>query len=172
MNKEEIAFLTISDQAELIKSGRLSPVELVKIYLERIERWDGILCAWTFICSDDALAHAKALEDEITAGKYRGILHGIPFGVKDQMMTKGVPTSLASKIKSDFGSEKDATVVRKLKGPVQSSLASRIYTNSEKEELTLSILVSRAIRGIQITRWRVRHQALALQLPQVCAASR
>jgi len=114
MNAEKIAFLDISNQAKLIKSGQLSPVDLVEIYLERIEKWNSILCAWTFVCGDQALAQAKAMQDEIEAGKYRGVLHGIPFGVKDQMLTKGVPTSLASVIKKDFGSDRDATVVSKL----------------------------------------------------------
>ena len=87
MNAEKIAYLDISTQANLIKSGQLSPVDLVEIYLERIEKWNSILCAWTFVCGEQALAQAKAMQDEIAAGTYRGVLHGIPFGVKDQMMT-------------------------------------------------------------------------------------
>ncbi|HAA92328.1 MAG TPA: amidase, partial [Rhodospirillaceae bacterium] len=115
MDKTELAFMSIGDQAKLIEAGQLSPVDLVELYLERIDRWNHILHAWTFVCADEARADAKKTEAEIAAGNYRGPLHGIPFGVKDQMKTEGVPTSLASIIKKDFGSDEDATVVAKLK---------------------------------------------------------
>lgn len=115
MNGNELAFMSVIDQAKLIETRQISPLDLVELYLERIERWDGILHAWTYICADEARAVAKAAEKEIAAGNYRGPLHGIPFGVKDQMKTEGVPTSLASIIKEDFGSDEDATVVARLK---------------------------------------------------------
>lgn len=115
MDKNDIAFMSIADQGKLIEAGELSPLDLVELYLERIERWNHILHAWTHVCADEARAEAKRAAKEIAAGKYRGPLHGIPFGVKDQMKTEGVPTSLASIIKKDFGSDEDATVVAKLK---------------------------------------------------------
>lgn len=115
MDKTRIAFMSVAEQGRLIKSQKISPVDLVEMYLERIERWNPILHAWTSICEDLALEQARRAESEISKGNYRGPLHGIPFGVKDQMKTKGVPTTLASIIKKDFGSDEDATVVGRLK---------------------------------------------------------
>ena len=115
MDTEQIAYMSVAEQANLIASTKLSPVDLVQLYLDRIEKYDNILHSWITVCGDQALAEARQVEADIAAGKYRGPLHGIPFGVKDQIKTKGVRTTMASIIADDFGSEEDATVVAKLK---------------------------------------------------------
>jgi aspartyl-tRNA(Asn)/glutamyl-tRNA(Gln) amidotransferase subunit A len=115
MTETELAFASLGEQARLIEAKEISPVELVDLYVERIEKWDPVLCAWITVAAEQARAQAKQAEMEIAKGDYRGPLHGIPFGVKDQMKTKGVPTTLASKLKTDFGSDEDATVVARLK---------------------------------------------------------
>ena len=114
MEKKEIAFMNIIDQAKLIKKKKLSPVELVNIYIERIEKWDNVLNSWITVCAERAIKNAKRAENEISNGNYRGPLHGIPYGVKDQICSGDVPTTLASKIKEDFGGSINATVIDKM----------------------------------------------------------
>ena len=86
---DEVAFMTIREQAGLIQSKELSPVELTRTYLERIEKYDPQLHAFNLVLADEALAEAKQAEQEIAAGNYRGPMHGIPVGVKDQFDIKG-----------------------------------------------------------------------------------
>lgn len=95
---DELTALSGSEQAALIRGGAISPVDLVSAYLARIERWDGILKAWITVDGERALAAARKAEAEIAAGQYRGPLHGIPYGVKDQMHAVGFPTTLATKV--------------------------------------------------------------------------
>ncbi len=95
---DELTALSGSEQARLIESRQISPVDLVKAYLARIECWDDVLRAWITVDGDRALAAARTAEDEIAAGRYRGPLHGIPYGVKDQMHAVGFPTTLATKV--------------------------------------------------------------------------
>lgn len=111
----ELVFLSITRQAQLIRTRALSPVELVRAYLARIARHDAVLRAYITVCADQALADATAAEHEIAAGRYRGPLHGIPFGVKDQLCTRGIRTTVGSKIMSDYVPDFDATVIARLK---------------------------------------------------------
>jgi len=108
-------FLSAAEQGRLIRDRKLSPVELVQAYLARIERWNPVLCAYITVCADAALAEARAAEQEIAAGRWRGPLHGLPFGVKDQLNTKGVKTTLGSRILADNVPDHDATVITRLK---------------------------------------------------------
>src|SRR5262245_43797819 len=95
---DQLTALTGAEQADLIRNRKISPVDLVKAYLARIDKWDGVLRAWITVDPDKALAAARAAEADITAGKYRGPLHGIPYGVKDQMHALGYPTTLATNV--------------------------------------------------------------------------
>ena len=114
MNDNELAYMSMVEQAKLIEKKEISPVDLVKLCLDRIEQWDGVLRAWITVCSEHALEQAKKAETEIAKGNYRGPLHGIPYGVKDQIMTKNAPTTMASIIEKDFGTGIDATCIEKL----------------------------------------------------------
>ena len=114
MDNESLAFKSVAEQARLIERREISPVDLVRLYLARIERWDHVLHSWITVCGEQALKKAKKAEADIAAGNYLGPLHGIPYGVKDQIMTKGVPTTMGSVIEKDFGSDEDATVVARL----------------------------------------------------------
>src|SRR5690349_1139208 len=88
---EAIAFLPAHRLSALIRERKLTSAQVTRIYLDRITRLDPqLLCAVT-IMEDQALAEAAKADAEITAGKYRGPLHGIPYGVKDLFSTKGVP---------------------------------------------------------------------------------
>jgi len=92
MTASDPCFLSVAEAAALIAAKRLSPVELVRAYLGRIERLDGTLHAYVRVLPDEALAAAHAAEAEIAAGRHRGPLHGIPIGLKDIYDTAGVAT--------------------------------------------------------------------------------
>jgi len=95
-NTDELAFASASRQAALMREKRLSSVELVTAYLERIERLDGRLRAFITVCGESALVDAKRAESEAAKGQWRGPLHGIPFAVKDQLDTAGILTTSGS----------------------------------------------------------------------------
>ncbi|TMA89555.1 MAG: hypothetical protein E6J74_25050, partial [Deltaproteobacteria bacterium] len=82
MNAQDVENLTIAGLAPEIKDRKVSPVEVTRLFLERIERINPILNAYVTITADNALAEAKRAEDEIAQGRYRGPLHGIPFSIK------------------------------------------------------------------------------------------
>ena len=107
--------MTIAEVASEIRGKKVSPVELTKLYLERIERLNPLLNAYLTVTADQALAGARAAEREIRRGKYRGPLHGIPFSIKDNLATKGVRTTAGSKILAAWVPDFDATVVARLK---------------------------------------------------------
>src|ERR1700757_1227281 len=106
-------FLTIAEAGALIAKGELSPVELVQSRLARIERLDGKLNSFIRVLGEQALAAARAAEAKITAGRWRGPLHGIPIGLKDIYQTKGVPTTGHSKVMIDHVPREDAASVRR-----------------------------------------------------------
>jgi aspartyl-tRNA(Asn)/glutamyl-tRNA(Gln) amidotransferase subunit A len=110
-----LPYLTITEAAPLLRTRRLSPVELTQAVLARIERVDGRVHAFITVTRDEAIRAARAAEQEIANGKYRGPLHGIPFAVKDTHYTKGIRTTANTPVLSDFVPEFDATVVRRLK---------------------------------------------------------
>lgn len=114
MPDTDLVFLSVARQAQLIRSRSVSPRELVAAYLERIERYDSVLRAYITVCGEQALTQAAQAERDIAAGNYRGPLHGIPFGVKDQLCTRRIRTTVGSKIMADHVPDYDATVVERL----------------------------------------------------------
>src|SRR5579859_36 len=121
MAKLDPAFLPIPELARLFRSRKLSPVELTKHFLARIERLNPELNAYLAITSELALAQAKKAEAELccSRGKKsrrdRGPLHGIPISLKDNIHTAGIRTTAGAKFLRDFMPEQDAHVVSKLK---------------------------------------------------------
>jgi aspartyl-tRNA(Asn)/glutamyl-tRNA(Gln) amidotransferase subunit A len=113
-NTDELAFASASRQAALMREKRLSPVELVTAYLERIERLDGRLRAFITVCGESALVDAKRAESEAAKGQWRGPLHGIPFAVKDQLDTAGILTTSGSALLRSHVPAEDSTVVARL----------------------------------------------------------
>ncbi|MGE0683613.1 MAG: amidase [Candidatus Binatia bacterium] len=107
--------LTIAQAAEQIRTHQLSPLELVRSCLERIEQLDSRLQAWVTVDREGALQAAKHCEEEIERGQYRGPLHGVPIGLKDIFYTKGLKTTAGSPIYADFVPDYDATTVRRLR---------------------------------------------------------
>lgn len=113
-NKDELAFYTIGQLAELIRTKQISSTDLTKYFIERLKKYDPVLhCVITFT-EERALRQAKIADEEIAAGKYRGLLHGIPFGVKDLLATKDYKTTWGAMPYKDQIIDEDATVITKL----------------------------------------------------------
>jgi aspartyl-tRNA(Asn)/glutamyl-tRNA(Gln) amidotransferase subunit A len=115
MSDADLVYLSAAEQGRLIRDRKLSPVELVRISLERIERYDPVLRACITVLADSAMAQARDAEREIQAGGWRGPLHGLPFGVKDQMHARGVPTTAGSRVLKGYVADTDATVIARLR---------------------------------------------------------
>lgn len=112
---EEIAFLPAHRLAAAIKAGKLTSTRITKIYLERLKRLNPtLLCAVT-IMEEQGLADAAKADEEIKAGKYRGPLHGIPWGVKDLFAVKGTPTTWGAADFENRTIDDDAEVVVRLR---------------------------------------------------------
>jgi aspartyl-tRNA(Asn)/glutamyl-tRNA(Gln) amidotransferase subunit A len=114
MSDHDMAFLSIRELARLIRSRRLSPVELTKLYLDRLERLGPKLGAVVTIAHERALEQARRAERDIMRGRYRGVLHGIPYGVKDLLATRGLPTTWGAAPYRHQVFDYDATVVQRL----------------------------------------------------------
>ncbi|HZJ47145.1 MAG TPA: amidase [Pyrinomonadaceae bacterium] len=107
--------LSISEAAELLRQKKISPVELTKACLDRIESLNPVLNAFITVTDEAAMAQARVAEDEIQRGHWRGPLHGIPIGLKDLIDTAGVLTTCGSELFADRVPTEDAEVVRRLK---------------------------------------------------------
>lgn len=114
MNSLDLTQTTIAGAAEQIQRGELSPVELTRAILKRIERLDSKIGAFTTITADYALAKARQAENEIAAGNYRGPLHGIPYTLKDLIDTDGIRTTYGYSSHQDYVPQRSATVHRRL----------------------------------------------------------
>jgi Asp-tRNA(Asn)/Glu-tRNA(Gln) amidotransferase A subunit family amidase len=115
MPDKEIHELTIKQTAAALAAKKFSVAELVNHYLERIAKYDGEIMAWALVDEDGALKAARRLDRELRQGKSRGVLHGIPIGVKDLMYTAGLRTEGGSKVFEGFIPEYDAAAVAKLR---------------------------------------------------------
>ena len=113
-NDDDIAFAPVTQLSRWIESRRLSSERLTNIYLKRIEKFDPKLRAIITLTKDHARARAKQADAEIAAGKYRGPLHGIPYGVKDLLDTKDIPTTYGAEPFRDRVPSADSFVVRRL----------------------------------------------------------
>ncbi|MSV34758.1 MAG: hypothetical protein EXQ47_04070 [Bryobacterales bacterium] len=106
---------TLQQASQQIRAKKISPVELTRTCLDRIELLNPRLNAFITIMAEQALTQARALESELHADKWRGPLHGIPIGLKDLLDTVGVKTTCASAVFADRVPTQDAEVVRRLK---------------------------------------------------------
>jgi aspartyl-tRNA(Asn)/glutamyl-tRNA(Gln) amidotransferase subunit A len=107
--------MTIQEASRRIRHGELSPVELTQEILANIARLQPHLNAYVTVTESFALEQARRAEREIQAGEYRGPLHGIPYAAKDLYYTRGIRTTMGSKIMADFLPDYDATVIQKLR---------------------------------------------------------
>ncbi len=115
MLSDDVLYMTVEELGPQIKARKISPVELAESYLARLEKFGPKLGAVATLTRELAMEQARAAEKEITAGKYRGPLHGIPCGVKDLLATSGIPTTWGAPPFKDQVFSFDATVIRKLR---------------------------------------------------------
>lgn len=115
MSDAELCYLTIAEAAGLISAGKVSPVELTEAHLRRIEAVDGRLNTLLTVTAEVARAEARQAEREISAGRYRGLLHGVPYSLKDLYATNGIRTTGGTKIWADWVPDFDSAVAERLK---------------------------------------------------------
>jgi len=113
-DKNDLAFFTIRQLAELIRTKQITSVDLTKFFLERLKKYDPKLLFTVSLTEDYALKQAAKADEEIKAGKYKGVLHGIPYGLKDLLATKGYKTTFGAVPFKDQTLDVDATVFSKL----------------------------------------------------------
>lgn len=111
---DKLAFATVRQLSELLRTRKVTSVELTKLYVQRTKRLDPVLHLLITSLEERALAQAAAADREIAAGKYRGLLHGIPWGAKDLLSVKGYPTTWGAGGMEGQQFEEDATVVQRL----------------------------------------------------------
>ncbi|MCH7398803.1 amidase [Belliella sp. DSM 107340] len=110
----DIAFLSVAELSTLIKSQKITSERLTKIYLKRIKNYGDTLQSVITLLEKEAIDQAKAMDMEIKSGKYRGPLHGIPYGVKDLFAVKNTKTTWGAMPYKDQEIDETATVVDKL----------------------------------------------------------
>ena len=113
-NYEILAFASVGQLAELVRTKKVSSVALTQMYLARLKKYDPVLKCVVTLTEERALAQAKKADEEIAAGKYRGPLHGIPWGAKDLLATKGYKTTWGAGGFEEQMIDEDATVVQRL----------------------------------------------------------
>ena len=111
----QLHYLSIRQAGELIQRGELSPVELTRACLDRIQATDDRLHSFILLLADEALAQARTAEAEVLRGAYKGPMHGIPFALKDLYDTAGVRTTAGSQVDIDRVPSEDATTTARLK---------------------------------------------------------
>lgn len=113
-NEEDIAFLSVAELGSLIRRKLVSPTELTELFLKRLDRYGSKLLNVITMTESVARLQAKTATEEIVRGRYKGPLHGIPYGIKDLFATKGFPTTWGAAPYQDQKLDFDAAVVEKL----------------------------------------------------------
>ena len=114
-NKNDLAFYSIEQLASLIKNKKISSLALTQFFIERIKKWGDTLQCVISIQEDMAYAQARKADGELAQGKYRGLLHGIPYGLKDLFAAKGTKTTWGAAPYQNQMIDEDAFVYTKLK---------------------------------------------------------
>ena len=115
MNERDAVFLPVRELAERVRTRQVSPVALTRLFLDRLERLGPQYNAVVTLTADLAEPQAQEAEREIAAGRYRGPLHGIPYGLKDVFATEGYATTWGAGPLRDQRFDYDATIVRRLR---------------------------------------------------------
>jgi Asp-tRNA(Asn)/Glu-tRNA(Gln) amidotransferase A subunit family amidase len=113
-DEDELAFLPVTELSELIRRRRITSVALTELYLRRLKKYDPVLHCVITLTEERAMAQARAADEEIARGKYRGPLHGIPWGAKDLLAVRGYRTTWGAGPYRDQLIDEDATVVQRL----------------------------------------------------------
>ncbi len=112
-NREELCFYSVAELSVLIKNRKITSEELTKLYLDRLGRYDSKLHCVITLLGDRAMEQARAMDEEIREGKYRGPLHGIPYGVKDLLALKNYPFTWGSPIYREQIADVTSPVIEK-----------------------------------------------------------
>ncbi|MGK7391204.1 MAG: amidase [Candidatus Cyclobacteriaceae bacterium M2_1C_046] len=113
-NRDDLAFYTVAELSSLIKNKKISSVELTRFFIDRLKTYSDTLESTVAILEDRALEQAHKADLEINKGRYRGPLHGIPYGVKDLIAVKGTKTTWGATPFKDQEIETTATIVQNL----------------------------------------------------------
>lgn len=113
-NKEELAFYSVAQLSVLLKSRKITSSEITRLYLSRLKKYGDTLQCVITLMEQEALSQAAKADQEIAAGKYKGPLHGIPYGVKDLISVKGTKTTWGAMPFKDQSFDETASIVNKL----------------------------------------------------------
>ena len=113
-NRNELAFMSIAELAYLVKNKKISSVDLTSFFINRIKKYGDTLQCVISITEEIAKAQAKNADEEIAAGKYRGPLHGIPYGLKDLFAVRGTKTTWGATPYKEQVIDEDAYVYQRL----------------------------------------------------------
>jgi Asp-tRNA(Asn)/Glu-tRNA(Gln) amidotransferase A subunit family amidase len=113
-NDEDIAYAPVTKLSRWIEQRKLTSTRLTQIYLQRLKQWDPKLRCVITLTADRAMTQAKQADSEIASGRYRGPLHGIPWGAKDLLDTAGIPTTYGAEPYRNRVPREDAVVVKRL----------------------------------------------------------
>jgi aspartyl-tRNA(Asn)/glutamyl-tRNA(Gln) amidotransferase subunit A len=133
---------SLTELAEAIENRTISPVEVMKLMLQKIAIKDKELNAYISLMEENAIKNAKMAELQIQKGNYLGPLHGVPIAVKDNIFVKGYKNTMASEIFKDFVPDEDAELIRKLK-----SAGAIIIGKTNMHELTMGLSFDRSYFG-------------------------
>ena len=111
---DDLAFLPVTELSELVRRQRVTSLELTQMYLARLKKYDPVLRCVITLTEDRAFRQARAADEEIRRGRYRGPLHGIPWGAKDLLAVRGYKTTWGAGPYKDQVIDTDATVVQRL----------------------------------------------------------
>lgn len=133
-NRNDLAFYTVAQLASLIRNKKITSVELTRFFLDRLKKWGDTLECVITLTEDLALREAQQADAELKSGKYRGPLHGIPYGLKDLFAVKGYKTTWGTRPYMDQVVDEDAYVYTRLKAAgavlcAKLSLGSLAYDN-------------------------------------------
>lgn len=151
MESHEICWMNAVDLAGEIRAKKLSPVEVVRGVLERIEAINPKINAYVTLTADAALDAAKQAEAALMEGGELGPLHGVPVSIKDLVFTKGVRTTMGSKLLKDFVPEEDAVLVTRLK-----KAGAIMLGKTNTPEFGLKMLTDNLLFGITRNPWNLR----------------
>lgn len=111
----DLCFMSIAELSQKLRDREISPVDVTRAMLKRIDRHNEQMRVYVTVTRDQALAQARQAEQEINAGNYRGPLHGVTVSLKDNISTRGIRTSCASMVDTNWVPDEDATVYRRLR---------------------------------------------------------
>ena len=150
MKSQELCWMSAIELAEAIREKQVSTLEVVESILERIEAINPKINAYVTLTADSALADARKADDAVMKGEKLGALHGVPVSIKDLVFTKGVRTTMGSKLLRDFVPDEDAVLVARLK-----EAGAIILGKTNTPEFGLKMLTDNLIFGITRNPWNL-----------------